>query len=127
MSFRSACALKGIATVKIVEGGNTMSIQYLLAKTGRKTGKFLGLTIGILALLLLSWGVSFAGIFVPYDDFSASPTVINKAKWGQYESIREISGGQLRLKQRSSRHDTSNITTDLSIQTRSPSTPLRQT
>jgi hypothetical protein len=97
-------------------GGEIMSTEHLFVNVGRKTRKFLGWIIGVLVVLLLSWGVGFAGTFVPYDDFSDSSAIINRAKWGQYESVREITEGQLRLKARSSRNYTSPVSLGVSIQ-----------
>jgi hypothetical protein len=97
-----------------------MNTKRLFTMTGRKTGQFLGWIIGVLVVMLLSWEVGFAGPFVPYDDFSDSPAVINKAKWAQYESVREITEGKLRLKARSSRSYTSTVSMNLTIQ--SPTT-----
>jgi hypothetical protein len=48
---------------------------------------------------------------VPYDDFS-SPT-IDATKWNSYEFVREVSGGQLRSKSRSSTASTSAFSNSL--------------
>jgi hypothetical protein len=93
-----------------------MNTKRLFTRTGKKVGRFFGWIIGVLVVLLLSCGAGLAGPFVPFDDFSDSPAVINKAKWGYYESIREIIEGRLRLKARSSRHYNSPVEMLLSIQ-----------